>query len=889
MSLRRHLTRFSSATFLLCIWQNGIYAQTLASGTQEPEVRRAIPVTDFHPPDQPPAEIPVLRALPAGTPLPIPPPTQSPSPTQADTASTPSTQSPPSMRLIMPEEIRSSSPHPELPTEITPRPVDTDGSIRIAPSVARNPEELAAAQLAVADGLFTRKQPESAVPEYEKFLAMASMETKGREHALYRLGESQRLMENVAAAEATFNKLLEEYPGGEFDPSAAFRLGELREARGNFPDAAGDFNRSSKGATDPSIRLAAMYREAICRDKNGQKDQSEMLFKSLAQSAGESSYKTAALLQLASSAVTAGKKEEALVWYNQILSAGSKANLSPEGISPEALSEATVKAAILQSELGNSAESKKLFERVASSKDSGQWQGLAALGVLRLAAQSGDDGGVLKDSDRAMTLNPDSKAEILLLQANSFRKLGKNSKAIEDYDQIIREFPGSKAASSAPFQRLLALYAARKPSLNEEIDQYLLTAADPGDRAKAQLLKAEETLRNGKFKDAAQLYHTIPTDSLSPASKLDILYKEAWSLTQAGEKESAISALTRFLEANPDEERAPAALAQRGILKQQQNDLAGATADFSLLQERYPKATERELALQQKGLLLGQQQDNKGMVEAFTLLLHDYPKSRAVPQAHYWIGWTAMENKDYQTAVTELSMARAGDPKEFGERAGLRILLAEYYQNRPEEAAREAVALKSTIIPPEVGRWLGLKAMESGDPSKAERFLAPLAKEGMPGSTDTEIQATLASSLVAEGKFHEAQTPATACLKLARDPASRARALLVAATIQRSMKNIPQASSMVDEAMTLQPEGSINAEARILSGDLLMSQRDYASAAKAYMTVGVLYDDPVLTPKALAKALDAYRRSGNETEARKALCELQKRFPNAPLPPMPKS
>jgi len=94
---------------------------------------------------------------------------------------------------------------------------------------------------------------------------------------------------------------------------------------------------------------------------------------------------------------------------------------------------------------------------------------------------------------------------------------------------------------------------------------------------------------------------------------------------------------------------------------------------------------------------------------------------------------------------------------------------------------------------------------------------------------------------------------------------------------------------MIDEAMLLQPEGPINAQARILAGDLFVVRQDYANAAKAYVTVAVLSDDPSLAPKALAKAIDAYRRAGDLTEAEKSLEELKKRFPDAPLPPTPKS
>jgi TolA-binding protein len=145
----------------------------------------------------------------------------------------------------------------------------------------------------------------------------------------------------------------------------------------------------------------------------------------------------------------------------------------------------------------------------------------------------------------------------------------------------------------------------------------------------------------------------------------------------------------------------------------------------------------------------------------------------------------------------------------------------------------------------------------------------------------------LAKALILEGKAKEAQAPAAASLKLAKDPASRAKALLVSASVQHSLKNIPSSSSMVEEAMLLQPEGPINAEARLLSGDLLASKQDYAGAAKAYMTVAVLSDDASLAPKALARSADAYHRANNEEEARKALDELHKRFPNISATPKP--
>jgi TolA-binding protein len=813
-----------------------------------------------------------------------------------DSSSTPI----PIMRAIPVTQLSQTSPKvvpplPRINSSATPTPTptpfapyqhpssDPEGSIRLAPSTTGDPAALTTAQLELAEGFYKRKQPEAAIPAYEKFLIMGSKDALEREMALYHLAESQRLMGSTAAAESSFQRLIEESPSSEFKAAAEFRLGELNQSEGNLLSAADSFAHAALSTKDDAIILAAHFREALCREQSGQQEKANALFELVVKGNGGKTpkeievdtYQIPSLFHLAAAAQKAGNKEAALAWYSQILSLKTTGN---------SYAEASVKAALILSELGRMKEARKLFDTVADSKDSAKWQSIAALASLRIASQSGDQATVLKMTSTALAGTSDDKPEILLLQADALRKTGKISQALVIYDTIMREYPGSKAAALAPFQRLLGLHAIHAESLLTEIDQYLLTASDPADRSKAELLRAEETLHLGKYKEAANLYHQLDTASLSPSSKTDLVYKEAWALTQSGDQDGAITALTRFLDTYPNDERASTALAQRALLKQQKKDLSGALADFSQLDQHYPKAAERELALQQKALLLGQQQDNKGMVTTFTQLLNDYPKSAAANQAHYWIGWVAMENKDYATALAELSQARVGDPKQFGERAGIRILLAYYYLNQPSEAAREAATLPASVIPAEVGRWLGVQSMESGNPAKAEKFLSPLVAAGLPGSSDADIQSTLALALIAQGKYKAAQLPASVCLKLARDPASRAKALLMAASIQHSMKNFSQASSMIDEAMLLQPEGPINAEARILSGDLMASRQDYSGAAKAYITVAVLSDDPIQAPKALTKAIEAYRRAGNYTEAEKTVTELQKRFPHAPIP-----
>ena len=100
------------------------------------------------------------------------------------------------------------------------------------------------------------------------------------------------------------------------------------------------------------------------------------------------------------------------------------------------------------------------------------------------------------------------------------------------------------------------------------------------------------------------------------------------------------------------------------------------------------------------------------------------------------------------------------------------------------------------------------------------------------------------------------------------------------AAVSLGRKDFDEAAKLCDESLLLQPEGRLNAEGRLLSGEISFARGDYDGAARAFMTVAVLYDDSSVTPRALRRAADAYRKANNEPEAEKALQELQQRFPD---------
>jgi TolA-binding protein len=267
------------------------------------------------------------------------------------------------------------------------------------------------------------------------------------------------------------------------------------------------------------------------------------------------------------------------------------------------------------------------------------------------------------------------------------------------------------------------------------------------------------------------------------------------------------------------------------------------------------------------------------MAEAFEMLLRDYPNSPAVPQAHYWVGWAAFEAKDYKKAAEHLTKGRDLDPKEFFERASLRIMLARYHLDEREAVAKE-VDLYSKDgkgqIPEEILRWLGDQYYKEKNFESAEKYTSMLIKRGEAKPADF-LQ--LAKSRLHLNQFAEATDVLEKYLATVKEPLSRALGLLDLATAQIGTKDFAGAQKSVDVAIRLQPEGKLTGEARIVAGDIKAAQEQWDEAAKLYSSVAVILDLEDVTPRAMEKAVNAYRRAGKEAEAAKELNKLLSRYP----------
>ena len=272
------------------------------------------------------------------------------------------------------------------------------------------------------------------------------------------------------------------------------------------------------------------------------------------------------------------------------------------------------------------------------------------------------------------------------------------------------------------------------------------------------------------------------------------------------------------------------------------------------------------------------------MSVTFQQLLKEFPQSAAAAQAHYYIGKSAFEAKDYQTALAEMKTARELNAEQYGASAGLRIMSSYFYLKERDALAQEVdqffAASPDGQLPAEILEWLGVEFYNAKNYVAASKYLTALSKSANAASVKQDFWYYLGDAQMKLNQPADAEAALQKFLQTTTDPAERAKAMLALGAAKIGAHKPDDAQKIAEEIMSLQPEGRVNAQARLLAGDVEMERNQFEAAGKAFMSVAVLYDDPEITPQALAKASKAYQKAGKPDEAQRASTQLHQKYPD---------
>jgi TolA-binding protein len=867
------------------------------------EVRKAQPITDP----------PVARALPADAPpaTPTPSPRRFPVPGQQQPAQTqpppaqqrpaaqqpgapqqrPPVQQPASTQQAPPAQPQPTA-RPSAPAPVAtaaPRPSVSDPAYDEPPPPSDPPAQQSTEtespdrrQLDYANALFGRKLYDLAVPEYEKFLGQFPG-APGRASAYFYLGECYRALNRTPAARTSFQSVLDEHGESEFAGPAAYGVGEILFKEKNYSAALPLFHRSAAKSKEPALALSARYFEARCLENLNRKDEAANLYLQVVEAKNPNPYREDSRMAAGSILLANGRKAEALKQYEALANETGKAPLKAE---------ATVRAGMIAVELQQAGgkpdkammeKAVSLLQKARTLPESGKWRGIAEVGLLRAHYQAGQHQQVVAEYKKGQAQIPEEvRPEMMLMAANSERHLGNGKEAEALYSEIIAKYPNRDETKEARYQRLINIYNTNPGALVAEVDAFLATNPTPERGDQAKLLKAEAFYKQGNFAEAAPLYEQLRASQLSPKLRAESAYKLGWCYIQLKDTPRIIEAFSYFLQAFPDNPQGPSALTQRSLAYQEAKNVDAAVADLTTLVAKYPNAKEREAALQQKALLLGQQENAKAMTEAFQQLLKEYPKTPVAAQAHYYIGKAAFEAKDYKAAIPALDTSRKLNKEQYYAPATVRIISAHFYQkNRPALVTEVNSFLASgsdVKVPGEILQWLGLEFYNEKNYAAAEKYLSALGA-GENTNVKPDFWFYLADAQTKLGNHAGAEASYERYLQLSDDPAAKAKTLLALGATKIAAHKPDEAQKIAEEIMRLQPEGQVNAEARLLAGDVQIERGMFDEAGRAFMGVALLYDDPAITPRALQKAAEAYQKAGKTAEANRAIEQLRAKYP----------
>jgi TolA-binding protein len=788
-------------------------------------------------------------------------------------------------------EVRRARPVDEPPV---PRALPADESVeRVLRSLKEESSEpsqhegeaAAQRQLDYANGLFTRKLYDLAAPEYQKYLEDYPGRA-GRANAYFSLGECYRNLGRTSGARTNLQKVLNDYADSEFAGPAAYALAEMAFANKDYAAALPLFHRSVGKSKEPAVALSAHYFEARCLEAVGRKEEAANIYAEVAEAGNPNPFREDARITAASIFAARGRKIDALKQYEALASEAQKPALKAES----AVRGGMIGLDLVQADKGKldkamADRAEALLRKGRALPEAGKFRAIAQVGLRRLQYQTGQYAQLLAEYKKEQGNLPEgAQAEVLLLAANSERQLGHSKEAEALYSQIITKYPDREEAKDAAYQRLINVYNSDPSALISAVDEFLATNPTNERADQAKLLKAEALYKQQNCAEAVPIYEELRASQLSATLRTEAAYKLGLCHAQAKNIPGVIEAFTYYVQAFPDDPQVPAALAQRALAYEQDKNYTAAVADLNTILTKYPKAHEREAALQLRALILGQQENTKGMMETFRQLLREFPKSSVAAQAQYYIGKAAFESKDYKTALSALNAARQVNKEQYYNLASLRIMLCQFYLKDRAALTKEVNSFMAnspnTNVPPEVLEWLGIGYYNEKNFQAAEKYLSALRKIDNPGSVKPDFLFYLGDAATKLKNLPEAEDAFGKYLQTAKDPAGKAKVLLALGAVKISAHKPDEAQKIAEEIMALQLEGRVNAEARLLAGEVQLERGNFDDAGKAFKGVALLYDDPAITPRALDKAALAFRQAGKTEEADRLSHELRERYPN---------
>ena len=701
--------------------------------------------------------------------------------------------------------------------------------------------------------------------------------------ASYYLGECYYHSGSINDAKRVLSGVVKKYGKGRYVALSSNRLGYDAVAQKKYGTAAVHFGKVAEFSDTDEERFRGRYQQASCYRLAGDTHASIRAFSKIVDAEGVAkNYKQSARLILGHLYLKKGDKVNALEHFEKLML---------PGVSEKMRIEATLNVGFIVLDQGDAEKSSRCFKTVLASKQD-QFKPNAQAALMQSLYKKKDYQGVLH-----IIKQGDYPAE-KELELVKYSMAGRSAYQLKRYHDAIRYFaraesqkPLSPEAFEAAYYRLLCFYNIEGTNIPVQVDGFLEVYksgnSDHERIHKAFLMKAETLFDQEKFREASVAYNQINSNLVGKENHANLLYKRGWCLSESGDHNGAVRGYTRFLNTYADDIRSPSVIARRGASYLALGDRASALKDFDLLINKYPEDKLAALAFQNSAKIKKEDEDYAGMVKRYETLVERFPamKKSTIANAHYWIGWGKYQLKQYEAAMPALRKSVELEEAKYSFNAGMLIVFCAH-SLKEKEALKAAIDRitdlgKGEKIPASIYCWLGLQCYNADEVKDSERYLTLGTTPIEPRQTSKAYWKMLGDTRVEIGKYEEALEPIKNFLDVVEQPFWKAEALYNRSVAYLGLRRLADAKASAEEALALRPKGKLNAELKMVLGDIAYTNKEYSAAASFYVVVVQFFvDDQDLRPKALYKSYLALKKKGDAKEAGHYMEILQSEFPD---------
>lgn len=730
-------------------------------------------------------------------------------------------------------------------------------------------------RLDFAEGLYARDMYKLALAEYDNLVRDYPQHPKAR-NAYFRAAESLFFDGQYEAAEPRLRAYLKQFPGAPAAEAAQGRahIGESLYHLGRTDEALAELEPLFSSPSG-RIRQTARYFSGKAYFEKGSRDAAEIHFKAVIETRDEKLFVPFARYYMGEIMLERGDPESAQAYFKQAAESGRE----------ELRWTARFGLGKALFALGRYAEAGRLFQDVYRSSPDPQLAENAFLNFLHsLYGQGAYDALLERSADEGERIeSPDKRQAVNFLEAMALAKKGEAARANDVYDAILRDPDSSTADRDTAHLRKIELLIERG-ELDAALERLAGLASSQAKNPDRFILLKAETLgklrRTGEA--AAELDAFIRNFPKSPQLP-EAMLKRGYFYIEMDKGLEARRALWEYFKRYPKSPFGPKALYDIVLLDIKLGLKKESVRDSLLFIRRFPKNPLTEKVVFRLGSLYTETGKNGRADAVFAQFLKDYPQSEKRHEVPFHIGANRQRSGDYKAAVESYAEVQ---PEKVSKEIYYATLKNRAYARVVLERFDEAAADYSRIVSdfpendltPKLYFWLVDYYLKKPDPARARTVLERFRSRPQAAEHAAEIVYFDAESLRLEGRAAEALAAFEACA--AGGGAFEADCLFGKGKAHRSAGNTGLAEQSFKAALDgAGDDHELAVRARNELAELLILKENYAEAAKAYLAIGILYDDPAWVPDALNKAARAFEKAGRPEEAKQVTAELERRFP----------